>query len=81
MMIDAHDLTAMKNHAAGSRISGQADPATVTEFVALAKQAPRDKQIKIADTLVGRVRAGQPMNHNGRPMTLATMAAIVVALA
>lgn len=78
MTLDARDISAMKNFAAAT---GQVDQATVTEFVELARKAPREKQIKIADTLVGRVRANSPMQHNGQAMTLATMAAIVVALA
>lgn len=75
--LDSQDIRRMKNFAMG----GTVDQATVTEFVALAQRAPREKQLKIADTLVGRVLAGETMNHNGQTMTLATMAAIVVALA
>jgi hypothetical protein len=78
MTLDPQDIRRMKNHAAAV---AQIDQATVAEFVALAQKTPREKQVKIADTLVGLVLRGEPMNHKGQPMTLATMAAIVVALA
>jgi hypothetical protein len=74
MTLEARELAAMKNFAA----VGQVDQATVTEFVAM---VPDAKRMQIAETLSARVRAGQPMQHKGQTLTLATMATIAVALA
>ena len=77
MELDPQDIRRMQNFT----MSGTVDLTVVSEFVALAQRAPREKQAKIADTLIGRVMAREPIQHGGKQLTLATMAAIVVRIA
>lgn len=80
MALDNRELNGMRNFAAAGGRYGTVDQDAVSKFVALAQRVPREKQIKIAETLASRVRSNEPMQHGGKTLTLATMAQIAVTL-